>query len=124
MVMVSKHEDLLGEKEALVSKIFRGAQKAKFLWFVLEDNGKQNIGRVGKWETDTDFLPEALRPLYSMGASYSLSSQACLITKALLNEKNKSLPYLDVQRLTHVHRKVSSAPQPCLVCTKTVVVRS
>lgn len=47
MVMVSKHEDLLGEKEVLVSKIFRGAQKAKFLWFVLQDNGKQNIGRVG-----------------------------------------------------------------------------
>lgn len=39
MVIISKHEDLLGEKEVLVSKIFRGAQKAKFLWFVLGDNG-------------------------------------------------------------------------------------
>lgn len=39
MVIISKHEGLLEEKEVLVSKIFRGAQKAKFLWFVLEENG-------------------------------------------------------------------------------------
>lgn len=59
-----------------------------------------------------------------MGASYALTAQACLITKTLLSEKNKPLLYLDAQRLTHIHIKVSSAPKPCLVCTKTMVVRS
>lgn len=51
-----------------------------------------------------------------MGASYSLCSQAHLITQALLNEKNKPPPYLDVQRLIHAHVKVSSECSPAMLC--------